>query len=75
MAVKYFLYSSEELNFRKEVEAKMGRRFVAGHVIIYGTKKPFTSLSSTSTSARYPDSKVVASGEISMMKYTMPEGR
>ena len=75
MAVKYFLYSSEELNFRKEVEAKMGRRFVAGHVIINGTKKPVTSLSSTSTSARYPDSKVVASGEISMMKYTMPEGR
>lgn len=75
MAVKYFLYSSEELNFRKEVEAKMGRKFVTGHVIINGTKKPFTSLSSTPTSARYPDSKVVASGEASEMRYTMPEGR
>ena len=74
MATRYFIYSSEQLKFRKSVEEKMGKKFRVGHVIVNGVKKPFTELSATPTS-RYADFKIVASGEISKMKYTMPEGR
>lgn len=71
--IKYFIYSSEQLKFRREVELKMGKKFRVGHVIVNGVKKPFTELSPVSTS-RYADAKVVASGDPTLMKYTLPEG-
>lgn len=74
MAVKYFLYSETQLKMRKEVEARMGKKFIVGQVIINGIRKPFTELSSTSSS-RYSDAKIVAQGEVSLMKYTLPEGK
>lgn len=70
---KYFIYSSEQLKFRKEVESKMGKKFKVGHVIVNGIKKPFTELSSTSNS-RFADAKIVAEGDPSMMVYTLPKG-
>lgn len=74
MAVKYFLYSETQLKMRKEVEARMGKKFIVGQVIVNGIRKPFTELSSTSSS-RYSDAKIVAQGEVSLMKYTLPEGK
>lgn len=74
MAIKYFLYSSEQLKFRKDVEAKMGKKFRVGHVIVNGVRKPFTELSSTPKS-RYPDAKIVAEGDPTLMRYTLPEGQ
>ena len=71
---KYFLYSSEQYRLRKEVEAKMGKKFAVGHVIVDGVKKPFTELSSKPTS-RYSDTKIVAEGDPTTMRYTLPEGR
>ena len=71
MAYKYFIYSSEQLKFRKEVEQKMGKRFRVGEVFVNGKKYPFTELSSSPMS-RYSDFKVVAEGELGTMKYTMP---
>ena len=73
MAYKYFLYSSEQLKFRKSMEQKMGKKFRVGHVIVNGVRKPFTEISST-PSSRYTDSKLVAQGEIATMRYTLPEG-
>lgn len=73
MAIKYFIYSSEQLKIRKEVELRMGKRFKVGHVIVDGTRKPFTELSSSSKS-RYADAKIVAKGDPALMNYTMPEG-
>lgn len=75
MAVKYFLYSETQLKMRKEVEAKMGKKFVVGHVIVNGVRKPYTELSSSPESSRYSDAKLVAEGEISLMRYTLPQGR
>lgn len=72
--IKYFLYSTDQLKFRKEVEAKMGKKFMVGHVIVNGVKKPFTELSS-SPNSRFTDAKVVAQGDPSIMRYTLPEGR
>lgn len=74
MATKYFFYSSQQLQLRKQVEEKMGKKFKVGHVVVNGVRKPFTELSSSDKS-RYADAKLVASGEISLMRYTMPEGK
>ncbi len=71
-ATKYFLYSSEQLQLRKEIELKIGKKFKAGMVIVNGVRKPFTELSSKPIS-RFADAKVVASGDITLMKYSMPE--
>ena len=71
---KYFIYSETQLNLRKEVEKKMGKKFMVGHVIVNGIRKPFTEISSSETS-RYSDAKVVASGEISLMRYTLPQSK
>ena len=71
--VKYFIYSYEQLQMRKQVELKMGRKFKVGHVIVNGVRKPFTELSSTSKS-RYADAKIVAQGDPRLMNYTEPKG-
>ena len=70
---KYFIYSSEQLNLRKQVESKMGKKFRVGHVIVNGARKPFTELSSTPNS-RYSDAIIVAKGDPTLMRYTLPEG-
>ena len=74
MAIKYFFYSSEQLRFRRQMEEKMGKKFAVGQVIVNGVRKPFTEISSSQTS-RYSDAKLVAKGDTSVMKYTLPEGR
>ena len=74
MATKYFFYSSEQLKFRRQMEEKMGKRFVVGQVIVDGVRKPFTEMSSTQTS-RYSDAKLVVEGDPSVMRYTLPGGR
>lgn len=71
--IKYFIYSSQQLKLRKEAEQRMGKKFKAGHVIVNGVRKPFTELSSTGKS-RYSDAKIVAQGNPSLMRYTLPEG-
>lgn len=68
---KYFFYSYEQLMMRKEVELKMGKKFKVGHVVVSGVRKPFTELSSSSKS-RFPDAKLVASGDPTIMIYTEP---
>lgn len=75
MAKKYFLYSPSQVKLRREVEAKMGKRYYVGYVFINGKRKPFTELSSTKTS-RYSDTIVVAEMDDSQnIKYEMPGGR
>ena len=71
--IKYFLYSSEQLKMRKSVESKMGKNFKPGVVIVNGTRKPFTELSSTPIS-RFSDAIIVAQGDPTFMNYTLPGG-
>lgn len=71
---KYFMYSSKQLKFRKEIEAKTGKIFKVGHVITKnGTRKPFTEISDT-TNSRFDDAIVVAKGDPNTMVYTEPGG-
>lgn len=69
--IKYFLYSSSQMKFMREMEAKRGKKFKVGSVIFNGSKKAFTELSSTDVSP-YTDGKVVASGDTAFMTYTLP---
>ena len=70
---RYFLFSREQMEFRKAMEAKQGRKFKVGTVIISGVRKPYTELSITGKSI-YSDADIVAHGDISTMKYTLPKG-
>lgn len=70
MAYKYFLYSASQLNKRKELEHKMGKTFIPGTVLYKGKKVIYTEISSVQNPSHIPDSKVVAQGELSEMKYT-----
>lgn len=72
--IVYFLYSAEQLKFRREIEKKMGRTFNVGHVIVDGNRKPFTEISSSPVSSRFSDSEVVASGKLEDMNFTRPKG-
>ena len=62
----------EQLKFRRETELKLGNnQFKPGQVIVNGVKTPFTEMSDKGKS-RYSDAKIVAYGDITKMKYTLP---
>lgn len=71
--VKYFLFSREQMEFRKDIEARQGKKFKVGTVIINGVRKHYTELSDSGKS-RYSDAIIVAHGDISRIKYTPPKG-
>lgn len=68
MGYKYFLYSSQQHKDRESVEKNVGRVYTAGKVLINGKWKDYTEISSSSKNA-YSDSKIVAEGELSNIKY------
>lgn len=68
---KNFFYSYEQLLMRKNIELSMGKKFKVGHVVVNGTRKPFTEMTSSAQS-RFPDAKLVASGDPTTMNYTEP---
>lgn len=72
MAVKYFLYSDEQISEKNKILGPSGKQFVPGTVVIGGTRKKFTQLSDQSTISRFVDCKIVASGEIDSFTYTEP---
>lgn len=74
MAYQYFLYSTQQLEFQTKIEKGIGRTYQPGVVFHKGKKHNFTELASSKESAMYSDSKVVAEGETSTMRYTMPKG-
>ena len=68
---KYFLFSKEQLKLRQELEARIGRKYKAGEIVIQGKNKMFTEISDTPTNP-YQDTRVVAKGYINEFKYTEP---
>lgn len=67
--IKYFLFSSQQMKMKVEIEAKIGRKYKPGTVLVNGTYKQFTEISDTPNSTRFPDSIIVASGKLSEMRY------
>lgn len=73
MEYGYFFFSSEQANLQREMEEKVGRKYVVGTIIYKGKKRNFTELCSTNSS-RYSDAVLVAEGKPSGFKYTKPHG-
>lgn len=73
MAVKYFLFSNEQMKDRSRIEAKLGKRFKVGTVIVDGVRKPYTEISDKPKN-RYSDTKIVVVGDTDKLKYTEPRG-
>lgn len=70
--IRYFIFSSEQMKFQKQMADKMGKNYIVGRVIVGGVRKNFTSLSDTE-SIGYSDEEIVASGNYLKMKYTLPK--
>lgn len=71
--VKYFMYSSTQFKKRKEIEAKIGRKYIPGVVIVNGTPRQYTEIVSSPSNSRYSDALILISGDINTIKYTKEE--
>lgn len=69
MSKVFFMFSVTDMNRRKEIESKLGRKYEPGKVRVKGDYKPFTEILSDPSLSKYPDAIIVASGEKETMKY------
>lgn len=71
MAVKYFVYSKTQFDFLNKIHGMMknGSSAKRKYVFQNGKKLEYTEIVSDPTKSKYPDAKVVASGDISKMIY------
>lgn len=68
----YFLYSEEQFKEKNEILLKTGKAFEVGTVVINGTRKKFTQISTKSTIPRFIDTKIIAQGYLDTFTYTEP---
>ena len=55
----YFLYSQQQFKEKNEILNRVGKKFVAGTVMINGTRKRFTELSKEKTLRRFIDTTII----------------
>ena len=72
MAIKYFLYSDEQIAEKNKILAKSGKKFYPGSVSINGQMRKYTQLSDKPDMPRFVDTKIVTSGELSKITYKPP---
>lgn len=65
---RYFMYSVAQHKLREETEAKMGKVFIPGEVLINGQWKKFTQLS-VSPNSVYSDAVIVTKGYLDKIQY------
>lgn len=65
---KYFLFSREQFQMRKQVENSRNRDYVPGRVMNKGKWRDFTEICESPTN-RFSDSVIVAEGYIENMEY------
>ena len=68
---KFFLYSRQQLALKKELQAKIGKKFRVGWVIVNGVKLNVTEINSTGVS-RCADAKLITSGDPAKLTYSKP---
>lgn len=67
----YFMYSLEHVSSKDEVEAKLGKRFVCGTVVVGGVKKKYSYKSTNKTFlSQYPDARIIAEGYEKQISFT-----
>lgn len=70
---KYFLFSQQQYQLRKEVELNLGKNYVPGKVLKSGRWKDYTEISDTPSNNKFADAKVIAEGYLDSMKYKMSQ--
>lgn len=71
--IRYFIFSKAQLKERTEVEAKLGKKFYAGTVIVRGKSQRYTQLVTDLNDIRYTDYKIILQTDnINQVKYTRP---
>lgn len=71
MAYKYFLFSKDQMDFRKKMDSKIGKTYRPGYVIVNGRRKNITEINSTGKST-YTDVQIIAEGEENNFDYQKP---
>lgn len=71
MGKKYFMFSSEQMKMKKEISQKIGTTYNPGVVFIGSSSKQFTDIIDDPALAKFPDSIIVTSGELSSINYRM----
>lgn len=73
MAIKYFLYSDEQIKEKNIILARSGKCFMPGTIVINGRKTKFTQISNNANIGnRFSDIKIIAVGEESTFSYIAP---
>ena len=72
MAIKYFLYSDEQITEKNKIMEKSGKRFCPGVVTVNGKRQKFTQISDVPSIPRFVDTKIVTKGELSKITYKEP---
>lgn len=68
---KYFLFSQQQYQLRKEVELNLGKNYVPGKVLKSGRWKDYTEISDSPSNNKFADAKVIAEGYLDNMQYKM----
>lgn len=70
MSKVYFVYSYEQYNIRKQVEAKLGKIYIPGKVLVEGMQREYTDIITDLSINRYSDMKIIAAVDKDTAKYT-----
>lgn len=68
-----FVFSREEYEQKMNIDRKLGKVTKLGQVLVNGIPKPYTSILTSMSRARFADSVEVISGDIRKIKYEPPK--
>jgi hypothetical protein len=70
---RYFIFSKQQKDNRIAIETKNGAKAPTfGTVVVNGIRKEYTDIVTSIDSIRWPDYKVLTSGDIRKISYTEP---
>lgn len=70
----YFFYSSEHISKMNEVVSSNGCRFECGSVVVNGSKRQFSFMSTKKDFLQqYPDAELITEGYKTKMKFSNPK--
>jgi len=70
--LRYFVFSQQQMELKKSVELKLGRKATFGTVIVNGSPKVYTDVLASMSTSRFGDAVVLTSGDIRSISYTDP---
>jgi len=67
--IKYFIFSREQLNMKRNVAKKISQEYTPGSVFMGNKPKEFTDMIDDPKLAKFSDSIVIISGDPTTIKY------